>query len=85
MLYGEGGTFCSGADLKAMDQRLEPDGPGPMGPTRMRLSVLEAEGRDSADAMRTELRFGHDSLATGTAAVGAARFAGGAGRGGAPD
>lgn len=38
VLYGEGGTFCSGADLKAMDQRLEPDGPGPMGPTRMRLS-----------------------------------------------
>ena len=38
VLYGEGGTFCSGADLKAMDQRLEPHGPGPMGPTRMRLS-----------------------------------------------
>lgn len=38
VLYGEGGTFCSGADLKVMDQRLEPDGPGPMGPTRMRLS-----------------------------------------------
>jgi len=50
-----------------------------------RLSVLEAEGRDSTDAMRTEFRFGHDSLATGTAAAGAARFAGGAGRGGAPD
>jgi len=201
VLYGEGGTFCSGADLKAMDQRLEPDGPGPMGPTRMRLSkpviaaiegfavagglelaiwcdlrvaardasfgvfcrrwgvplidggtvrlprligtgramdliltgrevgaveaeriglvnwvvepgaalaesmsvafmlaglpqeclrndrlsVLEAEGRDSADAMRTEFRFGLDSLATGTAAAGAARFARGAGRGGAAD
>lgn len=38
LLYGEGGTFCSGADLKAMDQRLEPHGHGPMGPTRMRLS-----------------------------------------------
>ncbi|MEJ7794515.1 MAG: crotonase/enoyl-CoA hydratase family protein [Nocardioides sp.] len=201
VLYGEGGTFCSGADLKAMDHRLEPDGPGPMGPTRMRLSkpviaaiegyavagglelaiwcdlrvaardasfgvfcrrwgvplidggtvrlprlvgtgramdliltgrevgaveaeriglvnwvvepgaalaesmsvafmlaglpqeclrndrlsVLEAEGRDSADAMRAEFRFGLDSLATGTAAAGAARFAGGAGRGGAAD
>lgn len=38
VLYGEGGTFSSGADLKSMDQRLEPEGPGPMGPTRMRLS-----------------------------------------------
>ena len=38
VLYGAGGTFCSGADLKSMDQRVEPDGPGPMGPTRMQLS-----------------------------------------------
>lgn len=38
LLYGAGGTFCSGADLKAMDQRLEPHGQGPMGPTRMQLS-----------------------------------------------
>ena len=38
VLYGEGGTFCAGADLKAMDNRIEDDGDGPMGPTRMRLS-----------------------------------------------
>jgi enoyl-CoA hydratase len=38
VLYGDGGTFSSGADLKTMDQRLEPEGPGPMGPTRMRLT-----------------------------------------------
>ena len=38
VLYGAGGTFCSGADLKAMDNRLGIDGDGPMGPTRMRLS-----------------------------------------------
>jgi len=50
-----------------------------------RLSVLEAEGRDAAEAMQTEFRFGLDSLATGAAATGAARFAGGAGRGGAAD
>ena len=37
VLYGDGGTFSAGADLKAMNQRLEPEGPGPMGPTRMRL------------------------------------------------
>lgn len=201
VLYGEGGTFCAGADLKAMDQRLEPDGPGPMGPTRMRLSkpviaaiegyavagglelaiwcdlrvaardasfgvfcrrwgvplidggtvrlprlvgtgramdliltgreigaveaeqmglvnwvvepgaaldealsvafllaglpqeclrndrlsALGAEGLDVETAMRSEFAFGLDSLATGAAAAGAARFAGGAGRGGAAD
>src|SRR3990170_276697 len=37
VLYGDAGTFSSGADLKAMNQRLEPEGPGPMGPTRLRL------------------------------------------------
>lgn len=39
VLWGEGGTFCAGADLKAIGSgdganRLEPDGDGPMGPTR---------------------------------------------------
>ncbi|WP_030253460.1 crotonase/enoyl-CoA hydratase family protein [Streptomyces violens] len=42
VLWGEGGTFCAGADLKAMGtgrgNRVAPDGDGPMGPTRMRLS-----------------------------------------------
>jgi enoyl-CoA hydratase len=42
VLYGEGGTFCAGADLKAAftdhANRVAPDGDGPMGPTRMRLS-----------------------------------------------
>jgi enoyl-CoA hydratase len=38
VLYGEGGTFCAGADLKAMDNRIEDHGDAPMGPTRMRLS-----------------------------------------------
>ncbi|MBZ4418251.1 crotonase/enoyl-CoA hydratase family protein [Myxococcus sp. RHSTA-1-4] len=42
VLYGDGGTFCSGADLKAISQgrlnRLAPDGDGPMGPSRMVLS-----------------------------------------------
>jgi len=41
VLYGEGGTFCSGADLKAVGtargNRVEETGDGPMGPTRMRL------------------------------------------------
>ncbi len=42
VLWGVGGTFCAGADLKAMARgdlpRLEETGPGPMGPSRMRLS-----------------------------------------------
>lgn len=42
VLFGEGGNFCAGADLKAIIEgvpnRLEPEGPAPMGPTRLRLS-----------------------------------------------
>lgn len=41
VLYGEGGTFCAGADLKAVGgpegNVVTSDGDGPMGPTRMRL------------------------------------------------
>lgn len=42
VLHGENGVFCAGADLKAVatpaGNRVEPDGDGPMGPSRMRLS-----------------------------------------------
>jgi len=43
ILTGAGGVFCAGADLKAVAtperaNRLEPDGDGPMGPSRMDLS-----------------------------------------------
>jgi enoyl-CoA hydratase len=42
VLWGEGGHFCAGADLKALGtvraNRVAPDGDGPMGPTRMQLS-----------------------------------------------
>ncbi|MYV44386.1 crotonase/enoyl-CoA hydratase family protein [Streptomyces sp. SID2888] len=42
VLWGEGGTFCAGADLKAIGtgrgNRVAEDGDGPMGPTRLRLS-----------------------------------------------
>lgn len=44
VLRGVGGHFCAGADLKAVaagdadrGNRLDPDGDGPMGPTRMHL------------------------------------------------
>ena len=39
VLWGDGGTFCAGADLKAISagepNRVADDGDGPMGPTRM--------------------------------------------------
>ncbi|MFF9649453.1 crotonase/enoyl-CoA hydratase family protein [Streptomyces sp. NPDC014622] len=42
VLWGEGGTFCAGADLKAIGtergNRVRADGDGPMGPTRLSLS-----------------------------------------------
>src|SRR5688572_17074155 len=42
VLWGAGGTFCAGADLKAIasgsPNRLEPEGDGPMGPSKMVLS-----------------------------------------------
>ncbi|MFI6029363.1 crotonase/enoyl-CoA hydratase family protein [Amycolatopsis magusensis] len=41
VLWGEGGTFCAGADLKAIGtedgNQVTEDGDGPMGPTRLRL------------------------------------------------
>ena len=42
VLWGEGGNFCAGADLKAVadgaDRNpVDPEGPGPMGPTRLCL------------------------------------------------
>ncbi|MBV2354857.1 crotonase/enoyl-CoA hydratase family protein [Streptomyces sp. J2-1] len=42
VLWGEGGTFCAGADLKSMGgergNRVAVGGDGPMGPTRLRLT-----------------------------------------------
>jgi enoyl-CoA hydratase len=41
VLHGDHGSFCAGADLKALSQgngnRVAPDGDGPMGPSRMLL------------------------------------------------
>ena len=41
VLWGDHGTFCAGADLKALaagtPNRVAPDGDGPMGPSRMLL------------------------------------------------
>src|SRR5579872_4750031 len=42
VLWGAGGTFCAGADLKAIasgeGNRLDGEGDGPMGPSRLLLS-----------------------------------------------
>lgn len=43
VLFGDGGTFCAGADLKAVSSqenanRAKPEGDGPMGVSRMLLS-----------------------------------------------
>jgi enoyl-CoA hydratase len=42
VLWGEGGHFCAGADLTALGtprgNTVAPEGDGPMGPSRMRLS-----------------------------------------------
>jgi enoyl-CoA hydratase len=42
VLWGDHGTFCAGADLKALasgqPNRIAPDGDGPMGPSRMLLA-----------------------------------------------
>ena len=42
VLWGDGGTFCAGADLKGIaagrGNRIDPSGDAPLGPTRMSLS-----------------------------------------------
>jgi enoyl-CoA hydratase/carnithine racemase len=61
VLTGANGKFCAGADLKAMREpgaprasRVEPDGDGPVGPTRMLLTkpvVAAVEGHAVAGGL----------------------------------
>ena len=61
VLSGANGKFCAGADLKAMQEpraprasRVEPDGDGPVGPTRMLLSkpvIAAVEGHAVAGGL----------------------------------
>jgi len=62
VLTGAGGHFCAGADLKAVGEgrgnRVEADGDGPRGPSRMRLSkpvVAAIEGYAVAGGLELAL------------------------------
>lgn len=64
VLTGAGGTFCAGADLKALAEeperanRIDAAGDGPMGPTRMQLHkpvIAAVEGHCVAGGMELAL------------------------------
>jgi enoyl-CoA hydratase len=62
VLTGEGGTFCAGADLKAISSgrgnRVREAGDGPMGPTRMLLAkpvIAAVEGHAVAGGLELAL------------------------------
>ena len=71
VLTGSAGTFCAGADLKAMRSghaervtRLSPEGDGPVGPTRMLLAkpvIAAVEGHAVAGGYTARPRTGDNA------------------------
>lgn len=62
VLHGEGGTFCSGADLKAVARGapndIDPEGDGPLGPTRRFIGkpmIAAVEGHAVAGGLELAL------------------------------
>src|SRR5712664_2127216 len=62
VLWGEGGTFCAGADLKAIAagkyDHVSPEGDGPMGPSRLLLdkpAIAAIEGYAVAGGLELAL------------------------------
>jgi enoyl-CoA hydratase len=62
VLWGAGGVFCAGADLKARGTerglRIEPDGDGPMGPSRIAFTkptIAAVEGHAVAGGLELAL------------------------------